>query len=198
MVCSTRIKSKTMSSLEEVHKQPEWAWAKPIAANPLPFSPVCTPPRNFLQPYADPPHAGCPAEYITAMYPHPENTIGPCPYQKPTPCVQQCLPCNIQPPPPPNNALQCCAPVQRPNYGSSVYYQQASVNPNASSSNSQQQQQPPQQPQTPSHMYRQESLIDTSLAYLLKKQNEYLRIIQWTLIALAVLVFMGVVLIKRS
>lgn len=192
-----------MSELHLVHRQPEWALARPIAANPLPFSPNCTPPRNFLQPYADPPHAGCPAEYIPSMYPFPENTIGnTCPMQRATPCVQP-MPCNIQPVPN-TNALQCCA-KSNPHYGSAVYRQE---------SLSDSQQLPPQQ-QVPSssnvlnhsngmvtnNAYRQSQVMDNeqydTMLILLHAQANRLRITEYILIALVVLIVVALIFMKK-
>lgn len=68
-----------MSSLREVYKPVSWAETTNIASNPLPFSTVCTPPRNYLQPLACPPHCGCPSEYTTDMAPFTQEYTNPTP-----------------------------------------------------------------------------------------------------------------------
>lgn len=176
-----------MSELFRVHQQPEWALAKPIAVNPLPFSPNCTPPRNFLQPYQNPPNAGCPADYIPSMFAHPEGSTGPCQFQRPTPCSQP-APCNIQPVPK-NNALQCCA-KPNPNYGSAVYRQESISIPDK------QQLSESDKPSVPD--YKQNIMNMSQSELMIVQMSNRLRMMEWMIVALLILTIVLLILHLRK
>lgn len=74
------------NDLKEAFKRVEWQDRVNIASNPLPYSPVCTPPRSYLQPHSCPPYCGapancCPNEFTTDMYPMQQDYYNPQPAQ---------------------------------------------------------------------------------------------------------------------